>query len=116
MNLREGTSTNVVFNEDLSIAQLDAEVKPVVEKITKDANIQLTKVANSNEVNIKTRELNLDEREALNKALVENFGVDDAKISAENISSTVSSEMRSDAIIAVVIATLCMSRLYLVPF
>ena len=103
-----GTSTNVVFNEDLSIAQLDAEVKPVVEKITKDANIQLTKVANSNEVNIKTRELNLDEREALNKALVENFGVDDAKISAENISSTVSSEMRSDAIIAVVIATLCM--------
>ena len=65
-------------------------------------------MANSNEVNIKTRELNLDEREALNKALVENFGVDDAKISAENISSTVSSEMRSDAIIAVVIATLCM--------
>ncbi|MBS5215060.1 MAG: protein translocase subunit SecD [Clostridiales bacterium] len=108
LEFKGGTSTNVVFNEDLSIAQLDAEVKPVVEKITKDANIQLTKVANSNEVNIKTRELNLDEREALNKALVENFGVDDAKISAENISSTVSSEMRSDAIIAVVIATLCM--------
>ncbi|MDO4454380.1 MAG: protein translocase subunit SecD [Eubacteriales bacterium] len=108
LEFKGGTSTNVVFNEELTIAELDAEVKPVVQKITKDANIQLTKVADSNEVNIKTRELNLDEREVLNKALVENFGVDDAKISAENISSTVSSEMRSDAIIAVVIATLCM--------
>lgn len=108
LEFKGGTSTNVIFNEDFTIAELDSEVKPVVQKITKDANIQLTKVADSNEVNIKTRELELAEREALNKALVENFGVDEAKISAENISSTVSSEMRSDAIIAVIIATLCM--------
>lgn len=108
LEFKGGTSTNVIFNENFTIAELDSEVKPVVQKITKDANIQLTKVADSNEVNIKTRELELEEREALNKALVENFGVDETKISAENISSTVSSEMRSDAIIAVIIATLCM--------
>lgn len=108
LEFKGGTSTNVIFNENFTIAERDSEVKPVVQKITKDANIQLTKVADSNEVNIKTRELELEEREALNKALVENFGVDETKISAENISSTVSSEMRSDAIIAVIIATLCM--------
>ena len=40
--------------------------------------------------------------------MVDNFGVDDSLITAENISSTVSSEMRQDAIIAVAIATICM--------
>lgn len=40
--------------------------------------------------------------------MVDNFGVDESKITAENISSTVSNEMRRDAVIAVVIATICM--------
>ena len=39
---------------------------------------------------------------------MENFQVDDSLISAESISSTVSSEMRRDAFIAVVVATICM--------
>ena len=108
LEFQGGTSTNVIFNEDLSIAELDSEVKPVIQKVTGDANIQITKVTGSNEVNIKTRELDLDERQELNNALAENFGVDEATITAENISSTVSAEMRSDAIIAVLIATVCM--------
>ena len=52
--------------------------------------------------------LSLDEREELNQKLVDSFGVDDSKITAESISSTVSSEMRRDAIVAVLIATICM--------
>ena len=52
--------------------------------------------------------LDLKKREALNKALVDNFKVDEKKITYNNISSTVSSEMRKDAIIAVLIATVCM--------
>ena len=103
-----GTSTNVTFNEDLSIADIDAEVKPVVQGVTGDADIQTQKVSGTNQVIIKTRELSLDEREELNNALVENFNVDDSLITAESISSTVSNEMRSDAIIAVIVATICM--------
>lgn len=103
-----GTSTNVTFNEDLSIEQIDKEVKPVVQEITGDANIQAAKVAGSNAVIIKTRSLSLEEREELNQKLVDEFGVDESTISAESISSTVSSEMRRDAVIAVVIATICM--------
>ena len=57
---------------------------------------------------IKTVTLDLDEREALNQALAENFQVDPATITAENISSTVSSEMRHDAIIAVLTAAVFM--------
>lgn len=103
-----GTSTNVTFNEDLTIEQIDKEVKPVVQEVTGDANIQAAKVAGSNAVIIKTRSLSLEEREELNQKLVENFGVDESTISAESISSTVSSEMRRDAVVAVVIATICM--------
>ena len=103
-----GTSTNVTFNEDLSIEQIDKEVKPVVQEVTGDANIQAAKVAGSNAVIIKTRSLSLEEREELNQKLVDAFGVDESTISAESISSTVSSEMRRDAVIAVVIATICM--------
>ena len=61
-----------------------------------------------NQVIIKTRALDLDERNALNEALVEKFNVDESLISAESISSTVSGEMRKDAIVSVVIATICM--------
>lgn len=103
-----GTSTNVTFNEDMTIADIDAQVKPVVQGVTGDADIQTQKVSGSNQVIIKTRELSLDERQALNEALVENFGVDESLITAESISSTVSSEMRSDAIVAVIVATICM--------
>ena len=38
----------------------------------------------------------------------ENYGVAATDITTENISSTVSSEMRTDAVVAVVIATICM--------
>ena len=40
--------------------------------------------------------------------MVDNFKVNEDEITTENISSTVSSEMRQDAIIAVLIATICM--------
>ena len=103
-----GTSTNVTFNEDYSIEEIDEKVKPVVQEVTGDANIQATKVSGSNQVIIKTRELSLDERTELSQKLNEKFGVDESTITAESISSTVSNEMRQDAIVAVIIAAICM--------
>ena len=103
-----GTSTSVAFNEDFSIEEIDEKVKPVVQEVTGDANIQATKVTGSNEVIIKTRELSLDERNELNSKLAENFGVDETTITAESISSTVSNEMRKDAFVAVIVAAILM--------
>ena len=108
LDFKGGTSTNVTFNEDYSIEEIDEKIVPVVEETVGDKNVQTQKVKGTNQVIIKTKALDLDGREALNKALVDNFGVDDSLITAENISSTVSSEMRQDAIIAVAIATICM--------
>lgn len=103
-----GTSTNVTFNEDMDLATLDSTVVPVFSQITGNGAVQVQKVAGSNEVIFKTRELNVDERQALEDALVENFSVNKELITAETISSTISSEMKSDAVVAVLIATICM--------
>ncbi|MBO4266573.1 MAG: protein translocase subunit SecD [Lachnospiraceae bacterium] len=103
-----GTSTNVTFNEDMALADIDAKVVPSIEKITGDANVQVQKVTGSNEVIFKTRALNVTEREAFNDMMESEFGVAADKIVAETISSTISSEMSRDAILAIIIATVLM--------
>ncbi len=103
-----GTSTNVTFNEDYSIEEIDEMIVPVIEEVTGDANVQTQKVEGTNQVIIKTVTLDLETREALEEALVENFQVDSSLITAENISSTMSTQMRRDALIAVIVATVFM--------
>ena len=108
LEFQGGTSTNVTFNEELTMDEVDSQVIPVVEEITGDANVQATKVVDSSQVIIKTSTLNVDQREALEQAMVEDFGVDASKITSESISSTVSSEMRRDAVLSVVVAAIMM--------
>ena len=108
LEFQGGTSTNVTFNEELSMDEIDSQVVPVVEEITGDANVQATKVVDSNQVIIKTVTLDVDQREALEQALVDDFGVDASAITSESISSTVSSEMRQDAVLAVAVAAVMM--------
>ena len=103
-----GTSTNVTFNEDMSIEALESDVIPLIEDITGDGFIQKSKVADTNEVIFKTRTLSVDEREKFNTAMEEKFSVSENMITTETISSTISSEMKTDALLAVFIATICM--------
>lgn len=103
-----GTSTTMTLNEDMSIEDIDAQIVPHVEEITGDGNVQTTKVAGSNQVIIKTRTLNVEERERFNDVMVNQFGVDENSITAETISATVSSEMQADAIKAILVSTVLM--------
>ncbi len=103
-----GTSTTVTFNEDYSIEQIDAEIVPHIEEITGDSNVQAQKINDTKQVMFKTRTLTVDEREAFVQAMATNFNVPENGIEAETISATVSNEMRQDAVIAVIIATICM--------
>ncbi len=103
-----GTSTNVTFNEDMSLLDIDEQVVPLIEDITGDGNVQTQKIDGTTEVIFKTRTLDVAEREEFKNAMVENFNVDADKITAESISATVSNEMRSNAIISVLISAVCM--------
>lgn len=108
MEFKGGTSTNVTFNEDMSLQDISTNVVPLVESVTGDPEVQTQKVAGTNEVIIKTKTLTVTQREALNDAMVESFGVEAEKITAESISGAVSQEMKQDAFVAVIIATICM--------
>lgn len=108
MEFKGGTSTNVTFREELSMEEIASQVVPVVEQVTGDPEVQTQKVAGTNEVIIKTKTLSVDQRQALDDALVENFGIEPEKITAESISGAVSDEMKEDALVAVIIATICM--------
>ena len=91
---------------------ISSKVVPVVENVTGDAQVQTQKVAGTNEVIIKTKTLSVEERQNLDQAMVDNFGVEAEKITAESISGAISKEMKQDAFIAVIIATICMPVSY----
>lgn len=103
-----GTSTTVPFEKDYTIEEIDSELVPLVEGVTGDSDVQTTQVQGTNQIIFKTRTLSLDEREALNKVFVDNYKVNEDEIQSESISSAISSEMRADAVKAVLIAVVCM--------
>lgn len=108
LEFKGGTSTNVTFNEDMALADIDANIVPSIEAITGDGNVQTQKVEGTNEVIFKTRALNMEEREEMAALMTENYGVDEASITTESISSTISSEMRTESLLAVVVAAVFM--------
>ena len=108
LEFQGGTSTTIPMTEALSIQEIDETVKPVVSEVIGSNEIQAQKVDGSNDVIVKTKTLDLATREALCQALAEKFGVDENDIAMENISAAISSEMRSDAITAVLLAALFM--------
>lgn len=102
-----GTATTVTFDKEYTLDEIDSHMIPELEDITGDMNIQVQTVKGTNQVVFKTQTLDLEEREAFETYMQEDFGVTE-EITTENISSTVSSEMRKDAVVAVAIATICM--------
>ena len=108
LEFQGGTSTTVEFNEDMTIQEIEQNVVPVVSEVTGDNDIQTQKVAGTTQVVIKTKELDLDKRTELDEKLTEAFDLSDTAITAENISGAVSQEVKNDAVVSVIIATIFM--------
>ncbi len=104
-----GTTYNVTFDKDVKI---DADMKKDVEKmfitVSESNDVVISEVAGENALNIKTVELSEEQRSELNKQLLDQYGVKEENIENNNISASVSDEMKTDAIVAVVIAAICM--------
>ena len=114
-----GTATSITFNEDYSLEEIEENIVPVIKEATGVTTIQTQKVKNSNTVVFKTQMLDTQQRNELNDALEKEFGIDTSDssvLTSENISATVSKEMRRDAIIAVSVATVLMLIYILIRF
>ena len=103
-----GTSTTADFGKEYTIEDIENDIIPVVKEVTGDSNIQANKVEGTTQITIKTRTLSKEERDDLNNKLADSFDVDESTITFQSISSTISGEMRADAVKAVIISTICM--------
>ncbi len=106
-----GTSTLVTTDEVIytTLEELQEGVKDLVVETTGDETPQMNIVKGvdgSGQFVIKTKELDTETGMAFRKALMEKFSITSENIESENISATISSEMRRDAIIAVIIASI----------
>ena len=107
LEFKGGTATTVTFHESRTLEEITADIVPLVEEITGGA-VQIQTVQDSNEVIFKSNTLNVEKREALDQMFMTEFGIEEGMITSETISSTISNEMQSDTIIAVLVAVVCM--------
>ncbi len=105
-----GTSTTVTFDKAYTLEEAETEIVPVIADAAgiNAGSVQIQIVDNTNQIVFKTSELNEETRSAVSNALENKFSLTDDKIDSQNISSTISSEMQRDAIIAVVVASILM--------
>ena len=100
MEFQGGTATTVTFQESMTLEEVNDQVVPLIEEVT-GSTVQIQTVQDSNEVIFKTNSLDTSQREALNEMFREQFQVDENQITSETISSTISSEMKTDTLLAV---------------
>lgn len=103
-----GTSTTVTFNEEYTLERAEKEVVPVITDTVNvsAADIQIQTVEGTNQVIFKTAELTEEDAAKLEEVFKKSFDV--SEISTQSISSTISGEMRKDAIIAIIISAVLM--------
>ncbi len=107
LEFKGGTATTVMFNEYMTLEEANDKVVPLMEELTGSA-VQVQNVEETNEIIFKTNTLTVDQREAIDEMLMTTFGVTEDVINSETISSTISNEMKTDTILAVAVAIICM--------
>lgn len=102
-----GTASTITFKDNQKVDNdLEKKVVSAYEKVSKSSSVQSQKVKENNQMVIKSVELTLNQRKQLESTLKKSYNA--KSVDTENISSTISNEMQRDAVISVVIATICM--------
>lgn len=102
-----GLSTTVEFDKKYSIDEFNDEILPKITEITGDSDVVGNEVTDTNGYVIRTKELDSKVMTTIKEMLVKDFGADKDSFKEVSVSSTISGEMRNDAIVAVVIAVIC---------
>lgn len=102
-----GTSVSVTFNEQMSLKDIESNVIPKLEEITGSA-VQPQPVQGTNGVVFKSNVMDVEQRAQMEEMFAAEFGVSADQIVTETISSTISDEMKSDTILTVLVAIVCM--------
>lgn len=105
-----GTSTSVSIDENTEIT--DALKEDVLDVVKSSTGLR-GEVSSSDDkgvkkITVRTTALTEDQKNTVMTQLASKFGVDQKMIESETISASVSNEMQRDAVVATLIATVCM--------
>lgn len=104
-----GTTTTFTFDKEYTQAEIENDMIPIIKTAANVTEVQQQKVQNSTKVAFKTKDLTLDQREAMENAVTAKYPVQDGTIvESDTISSSVSATTKRDAFVSVIIATVCM--------
>ena len=100
-----GSTTSFTFDKEYSQSEIENDIIPVIRDAAGITEVQQQKVQNSTKVSFKTTDLSLEQREAVTAK----FPIEDGSIvETDTISSSVSSTMKKNAILSVILATIAM--------
>lgn len=100
-----GTAVTLTMDDPIT-DDLDQQICDTVRDVVGGGTIQSQKVQGANELVVKTGELSLDKREELETTLKDSYAITDYQV--QQITGSISSEMRQDAVVAVAISAVCM--------
>ncbi|MBO5485528.1 MAG: protein translocase subunit SecD [Eubacterium sp.] len=105
-----GTSTSVSVGENTAITD---ELKEEAVAVVKEATQLNPEVSSSDDkgvkkITVRTTKLTEEQAATVRTKLAEKFGVDEGQVESETISESVSGEMKTNAVVATLIAAICM--------
>ncbi len=104
-----GTTFDITFD---SSQKIDSDFKKEIEQVfmdeSKSNDVVISEISGANGLSVKTVELSEEQRNNITNTFVEKYKVEEKNIENQNISASVSDEMKTDAVVAVVIAAICM--------
>lgn len=100
-----GTAVTLTLDDAIT-DELDRQICDTVRDVVGGGTVQSQKVQGANELVVKTGELSLDKREELETTLKDSYAISDYQV--QQITGSISSEMRQDAVVAVAISAVCM--------
>ena len=104
-----GTTYDIPFGKDTKIdSSLKKEVESIFAKNSNSNDIVISEVSGSNELNVKTVELTEEQRANVTNELSKKYSIKEKNIQIQSISASVSGEMKRNAVLAVIIAAICM--------
>jgi SecD/SecF fusion protein len=103
-----GKSYTVDFDKEYSIDDFNDTLKPAIADVIKDNDIQGQKESDSNRFIIKVKDIDESLITDMKAMLVSDYGAKEDSFEETYISASVSKEMTEDAVVATIIATICM--------
>ncbi len=109
LEFKGGTSYKITFNDDTEINDtLKKDIEDVFKSEGGAKQVILSKVKSSNTLQVQTNVLSEDDRNKVTDKIEKDYDITTKNIAYENISGSISNEMRTNAIVAVILAIILM--------